>query len=169
MVNIYSPSVNAKIIRPDVSDRCVPGQRPKRRRVEIDKHTELIMRNQLKGRNCDFYKERTAIGISTGREGREKDTSSRARVWSLERAAGISLSREKERKTDIQTHTQTERKRDLSWLQLQRLKPDLPGLNSGLSACQDSRTFIGFVKGFTLAENNIFKSCVAHILFKIFV
>lgn len=43
-----------------------------RRRVEIDEHTELIMRNQLKGWNCDFYKERAAIGISTGREGRER-------------------------------------------------------------------------------------------------
>jgi len=61
-----------------------------RRRVKIDEHTELIMRNQLKGWNCDFYKERTAIGISTGREVRERHflparacLKSRARGWYL--------------------------------------------------------------------------------------
>lgn len=112
MVNIYSPSVNAKIIRPDVSDRCVPGQRPKRRRVEIDKHTELIMRNQLKGRNCDFYKERTAIGISTGREGREKDTSSRrARLKSRARGCYLSIKRKGEKDRHADTHTDRQKER----------------------------------------------------------
>lgn len=112
-----------------------------RRRVKIDEHTELIMRNQLKGWNCDFYKERTAIGISTGREGRERHfLPARASVWSLERAAGISLSRETESETDRQ------RERETCWHQLQRFSEHLPGLNS---VCLSLGSCISSVKGFT--------------------
>lgn len=106
-----------------------------------------------------FIKSELPSGYRQVERGARDTSSQRARVWSLERAAGISLSREKERDRQTDRPWERERKRETGWHNLQRLSEHLPGLNS---VCLSSWSCIGSVKGFTVQ-----RICIALYIYDI--